>query len=41
MSKGIEKVTARQHQLMDVPNRIVLVLAALVDGSHALEATEA
>ena len=26
---------------MDVLNRIVLVLAALADGSHALEATEA
>ncbi len=41
MTKGFEKVTARQHELMDVPNRIVLVLAALADGSRALEATEA
>ena len=40
MSKGFKKVTARQHQLMDVLNRIVLVLAALADGSRALaEAT--
>ncbi len=41
MTKGVEKFTARQHQLMDVPNRIVLVLAELADGSRALEATEA
>ena len=41
MTTGFEKFTARQHQLMDVPNRIVLVLAALADGSRALEATEA